>query len=47
MKYQPHLEYARECHHYSRTITPERWRENWESAMWRHLLWAAEGGELQ
>lgn len=47
MRFLPHLDYAGECFHYSRTITPVRWRENWELAMWRHLFWAAEGGELK
>jgi hypothetical protein len=42
----PHLDYAAECFHNSRIVQPAHWRENWEFAMWKHLFWAAEGGEI-
>jgi hypothetical protein len=42
----PYLDYSEECFHYSQIIEPERWRPNWETAMWQNLLWAAEGGEI-
>lgn len=42
----PHLDYAAECFHCSQIIMPQRWRSNWEAAMWRHLFWAAESREI-
>lgn len=43
----PHLDYAQECFHYSQIIIHTGWRLNWEAAMWLHLFWAAQGGELK
>ena len=42
----PHLDYAQECYANAQKMHRDDWRDNWLTAMWKHLFWAVEAREI-
>jgi hypothetical protein len=45
-QYPTHLEYAEECFRNSLNPALHKWRRNWETNVWMHLLWAIGGKDV-